>query len=150
MTNIVELEISRALAAAGCGIVRRRVQDVVAERKPEGDRDWLHVATKGGSRGPALITILRAVSCATGITTAELKSPRRRKDIVRARMIYFALARRLTSQSFPAIGRIVGGKDHSTVMHGIWKVEHEPATFEPEMTDLTKAFRSDENGDVAE
>ena len=144
MTNIVEIEIARALAKVGCGIVRPPAPEPITERLEASERDWMHIASRGNGRCPTLAAIICAVSEATGITTAELKSPRRKRSIVRARMIYFALARRLTSHSFPMIGRSVGDKDHTTVMHGIGKVDAQPAYFEPEMSKLLAAFKREE------
>lgn len=136
MTNIADLELSRALAAAGCGILRRPK----VERPAHGDRDWLIVATKGPEEGPSLASILQAVSEATRIGTAELKSPRRRRDVVRARMIYYIVARQLTSHSLPTIGRAIGGKDHSTIMHGLTRFNEDRAYFEPHLSRVLAAL----------
>lgn len=130
MTNIADIELTRALAAAGCGILRRPRTD----RPQEPERDWLIVATKGTDEGPSLATILRVVSDVTRVNTAELKSPRRRKDIVRARTIYYILARQLTIHSLVVIGRSCGGRDHCTVLHGLSKVDENRSAFEPEMS----------------
>lgn len=132
MTNIADLELSRALAAAGCGILRRP--------KVEKPRDWLIVATKGSDQGISLSSIVHAVSEVTAIGRAELKSPRRRRDVVRARMIYYAVARQLTSHSLPTIGRAIGGKDHSTIMHGLARVEEDRAYFEPHLSRVLAAL----------
>lgn len=136
MTNIADLELSRALAAAGCGILRRPK----VERPAHGDRDWLIVATKGSDQGISLSSIVHAVSEVTAIGRAELKSPRRRRDVVRARMIYYAVARQITSHSLPTIGRAIGGKDHSTIMHGLARVEEDRPYFEPHLSRVLAAL----------
>lgn len=136
MTSIIDIELSKALAAAGCGIRR----GAVIERSKDADRDWIIVATKGGESGPSLASILQAVSEATWIGTADLKSPRRRRDVVRARMIYYIVARQLTSHSLPAIGRTVGGRDHCTVLHGIARVEEDRPYFEPHLSRVLAAL----------
>lgn len=136
MTSIIDIELSKALAAAGCGIKR----GPKIERSPDDVRDWLIVATKGTDNGPSLAAILQAVSEATRIGTAELKSPRRRRDIVRARMVYYIVARQLTSHSLPAIGRTVGGRDHCTVLHGIARVEENRSYFEPHLSRVLAAL----------
>ena len=69
--------------------------------------------------GPKLDAILRAVSIATDIPVNEIISPRRSQRLCRARFIYYWLARSLTPRSFPQIGKKCGGRDHTTVMHGL-------------------------------
>lgn len=136
MTNIADIELSKALAAAGCGILRAQK----FEPLNDADRDWLIVASKGKDEGPSLASILRTVSEVTRISTAELKSPRRRRDIVRARMIYYIVARQITSHSLPTIGRTVGGRDHCTVLHGIARVEEGRPYFEPQLSRVLAAL----------
>lgn len=132
MNNTVEMELKLALEKAGCGILRAP--------KVEKPRDWLIVATKGSDQGISLSSIVHAVSEVTAIGSAELKSPRRRRDVVRARMIYYAVARQLTSHSLPTIGRAIGGRDHSSILHGIAKVEEDRAYFEPHLSRVLAAL----------
>jgi chromosomal replication initiator protein len=58
-----------------------------------------------------------------GIKIPELKSSKRMKALVLPRQIAMYLARQLTSHSFPEIGERFGGKDHSTIIHAIKKIE---------------------------
>lgn len=104
-----------------------------ATSKPVVARDWLSVATsiKTPMSGAAL---LEMVSQVTGVSLADLKSPRRHVKTCRARHIFCAVARQCTTLSFPKIAALVGGRDHSTIMHGIVKVEQNPGFFEPELT----------------
>jgi chromosomal replication initiator protein len=51
------------------------------------------------------------------VTQAALTGPSRRTSLVRARNIVVHLARRLTGLSYAAIGRALGGRDHTTIMH---------------------------------
>jgi hypothetical protein len=67
--------------------------------------------------------IKAAVSAATKISTIDMISERRTAPIVHARQIAMYLSRLLTSWSFPRIGRAFGYRDHSTVLHGIRKIE---------------------------
>lgn len=135
-TALAESEIKSALAAARCGIVKvpRNYKPVVP---PDDVRDWLMLATQ---RYPTLAVLLQAVSIRCGVSVQEIKSPRRNRKVVRARQIFMALAKFLTSYSFPQIGRACGGKDHSTVMHGCAMVAAKPEYFEPEFSDLRAAF----------
>jgi chromosomal replication initiation ATPase DnaA len=71
-------------------------------------------------------------ACKVGM--AEFLSSRRSVPLVRARHIYFALARELTVRTFPQIAFHCGRRDHSTAVHGAQKVAMFPEDFEPEMT----------------
>lgn len=67
--------------------------------------------------------IIKEVSELTGVSVAEIKSNRRSKHIVRARFLIWWRARQETFYSLPEIGRRTGGKDHTTVLHGVRKFE---------------------------
>lgn len=73
--------------------------------------------------GPSLHSIMQAACVVTGVTMMECGAPYRERRIVRARHIYFYLARTLTPRSFPEIGRQCGRRDHTTVLHGYRKVK---------------------------
>lgn len=62
--------------------------------------------------------VLQAVAATDGVSVAELKSDVREKPLVSYRHIAFYLARELAGASFPAIGRLTGGRDHSTIVKG--------------------------------
>ncbi len=57
------------------------------------------------------------------IKTSDLKSAKRLKTLVLPRQIAMYIGRKLTSASYPEIGIKFGGKDHSTVIHAIKKIE---------------------------
>lgn len=57
------------------------------------------------------------------ITLFDIRSQRRTAKIVHARQLAMFIAKKLTSQSFPEIGRRFGGRDHTTVMHAVRKIE---------------------------
>lgn len=78
---------------------------------------------------PSLHDILSAVGAVTGIAIVDLASPRRERRFVRARFVYFHVARTLTSKSTPNIGRHCGRRDHSTVLHGLHQVQLHPAEY---------------------
>ncbi|RYE07294.1 MAG: chromosomal replication initiator protein DnaA [Hyphomicrobiales bacterium] len=67
--------------------------------------------------------ILRIVSRHYKVPRNELLSSRRSRDVVRPRQIAMYLAKSLTSRSLPEIGRRFGGRDHTTVLHSVRKVE---------------------------
>ena len=53
----------------------------------------------------------------------DLISARRTADVVRPRQIAMFLAKNLTPNSLPVIGRKFGGRDHTTVLHAVRKIE---------------------------
>jgi chromosomal replication initiator protein len=57
------------------------------------------------------------------IKVSELKSDKRLKTIVVPRQIAIYLSRELTKASYPEIGEKFGGKDHSTIIHSVKKIE---------------------------
>lgn len=59
------------------------------------------------------------------INKDDLSGNKRSNDIAFPRQIAMYLCRKLTSESFPKIGTEFGGKDHSTVMHSVEKIEQE-------------------------
>lgn len=58
-----------------------------------------------------------------GITMADLKSARRTAKVVGARQVAMYLAKTLTGRSLPEVGRRFGGRDHTTVLHAVRKIE---------------------------
>lgn len=71
----------------------------------------------------SLTAITRAVGRYYQIKMSDLKSPSRQKSIVKARSLAMYLARRMTGKSMHQIGDFFGGRDHTTVMHAIRKIE---------------------------
>lgn len=67
--------------------------------------------------------IMRIIGRHYNVAKADLLSPRRARSIVRPRQVGMYLAKKLTSRSLPEIGRRFGGRDHSTVLHAVRKVE---------------------------
>ena len=67
--------------------------------------------------------VIKAVCRHYNIRASDLKSPKRSKQIALARQVAMFLCRELTSDSFPEIGSRFGGKDHSTVIHSVNKIE---------------------------
>jgi chromosomal replication initiator protein len=69
--------------------------------------------------------ILRIISRHYGVSRADILSQRRHRSVVWPRQIGMYLAKQLTSRSLPEIGRRFGGRDHTTVLHAIRKVDGE-------------------------
>lgn len=67
--------------------------------------------------------IQHAMCRASGIKYNDMISHRRTREIVRPRQLAMAIAKRLTLKSLPDIGRRFGGRDHTTVLHAVRKME---------------------------
>jgi chromosomal replication initiator protein len=91
-------------------------------------------------REPTMEDIIRVVSERFGVKLSELQSKRRSNAIAYPRQVGMVLARRLTRMSLEEVGSYFGGRDHSTVLHAVKKierlVEEDPATREL-LADLT-------------
>jgi len=68
-------------------------------------------------------SIQKEVASYCGLRVQDLKSERKQKNIALPRQIAMFLARRYTGASYPEIGEKFGGKDHSTVIHAVKKIE---------------------------
>jgi chromosomal replication initiator protein len=67
--------------------------------------------------------ILKVIGRHYNVAKADLLSPRRARTVVVPRQVGMYLAKKLTSRSLPEIGRRFGGRDHSTVLHAVRKVD---------------------------
>ncbi len=81
--------------------------------------DGLYPPTLASARqGPPSVAEITAASCAHfGLTPAELLSASRTRKVAWPRQVAMYLARELTGESLPAIGRQFGGRDHTTVLY---------------------------------
>ena len=57
------------------------------------------------------------------IRLSDMIGPKRLRNIARPRQVAMYLSKHLTSRSLPEIGRRFGGRDHTTIMHGVKKIE---------------------------
>src|SRR5207253_1769153 len=67
--------------------------------------------------------IQRTVARQYNISRSDLLSSRRTANVVRPRQIAMYLSKALTLRSLPEIGRRFGGRDHTTVLHAVRKIE---------------------------
>lgn len=66
--------------------------------------------------------VLVAVAVATGVAVETITGPRRLKSAANARHLAVYLLRRTSHLSYPEIGALLGGRDHSTIMHADRKI----------------------------
>ncbi|QDU53823.1 DnaA/Hda family protein [Aeoliella mucimassa] len=96
------------------------------------------------SHAPSLRDIVRLVARYHEIPLKQLTSASRRAAVVSARATAIYLARTLTSSSYEQIGQILGGRDHTTIMHNFRKVEKSlpnEAALRAAIDDLTRLLR---------
>jgi chromosomal replication initiator protein len=67
--------------------------------------------------------VLKSTAQFYNVSVSEIKGRRRNKDIIRPRQVAMYLARQETQSSLPEIGTAIGGRDHTTVIYGIQKIE---------------------------
>ena len=74
-------------------------------------------------RRPKIEDIQRVVAQHFNVSKADLLSARRTRAVVRPRQVAMYLAKSLTPRSLPEIGRRFGGRDHTTVLHAVRKID---------------------------
>jgi chromosomal replication initiator protein len=84
--------------------------------------------------------ILRAVAEFYGLRTDELRGAGRRKEVVLPRQVAMYLIRELTHSSLPEIGQFFDGRDHTTVLYAIQKVQ-EALNNDAELQQNLRAIR---------
>ncbi len=98
---------------------------------PEHLDDLLNQLTRANfERRVRIEDIMKFVSRHYNVTRTDLLSARRTRTIVRPRQIAMYLAKTMTPRSLPEIGRRFGGRDHTTVLHAVRKIEGERAKDE--------------------
>jgi chromosomal replication initiation ATPase DnaA len=72
---------------------------------------------------PRVAEIQKTVSDTFGIPLCEMTSARSAREVARPRQVAMYLSKKLTPQTLPAIGRMFGNRDHTTVIHAVRQVE---------------------------
>ncbi len=122
-SNVRELEgsIIKLLAYASL-----KHKDITVEVAREALRDKLRAIEGFEHEGSASLTILaiqQAVAKEWGVTVDGLRSKTRTKTLTTPRQIAMYLARELLATQLVEIGNAFGGRDHSTVIHSLEKVQ---------------------------
>ena len=97
------------------------------------------------ARRPSLHEIVAVVAKYHKLPQKQLKSKSRRQSAVLARATAVFLARELTAESYEQIGRILGGRDHTTIMHNYQKMHREleqDAAMQEAVEDLRRILLS--------
>ncbi|WP_343560863.1 chromosomal replication initiator protein DnaA [Kiloniella sp. b19] len=115
-SNIRELEGALNRIVAHATLVGR---PVTIETTQEVLQDLL----RANDRRVTIEEIQKRVAEHFNIKVADMHSSRRARAVARPRQIAMFLSKQLTSRSLPDIGRKFGGRDHTTVMHAVRKIE---------------------------
>ncbi len=120
-SNVRELEGALNRIVAYANLVGRPIT-------LETTQDVLHDVLRANDRKVTIEEIQKRVAEHFNIRLSEMYSSRRARAVARPRQIAMYLAKQLTARSLPEIGRKFGGRDHTTVMHAVRKVEELKAT----------------------
>ena len=86
-------------------------------------QDCLSDILRASERKITVEEIQRKVSEHYNIRLSDMIGPKRMRSYARPRQVAMYLSKLLTSRSLPEIGRRFGGRDHTTVMHGVKRIE---------------------------
>ena len=89
----------------------------------EGAQDLLHDLLRANERRLTIEEIQKKVAEHFNIKMSDMVAARRARVVARPRQVAMYLAKQLTPRSLPEIGRKFGGRDHTTVMHAVKKIE---------------------------
>ncbi len=115
-SNVRELEGALNRVAAHTQLVGR-------EMTLETTQEVLHDLLRANDRRVTIEEIQKRVAEHFNIRISDMHSARRARSVARPRQVAMYLAKQLTSRSLPEIGRKFGGRDHTTVMHAVKKVD---------------------------
>jgi chromosomal replication initiator protein len=115
-TNVRELEGALLRLAARASFQGQPISVELA-------RDALAKLIANASTGLTIESVQRQVAAYFDVKLHDLKGPKRHRAVAHPRMVAMYLARKLTKMSYPEIGSRFGGKDHSTVISAVRKIE---------------------------
>ena len=120
-TNVRVLEGALTRLFAFASLVGREITLDLAQ-------DCLADILRASDRKLTIEEIQRKVAEHYNIRLSDMIGPKRLRNIARPRQVAMYLAKQLTPRSLPEIGRRFGGRDHTTIMHGVRKIEELMAT----------------------
>lgn len=115
-SNVRELEGALNRIVAHGTLVGREIGLEMAQ-------DVLHDLLRAHDRRVTIEEIQKRVAEHYNIRLSDMHSARRARAVARPRQVAMYLAKQLTARSLPEIGRKFGGRDHTTVMHAVRKIE---------------------------
>ncbi|MDD9706738.1 MAG: chromosomal replication initiator protein DnaA [Paracoccaceae bacterium] len=115
-TNVRVLEGALTRLYAFASLVGREITMELTQ-------DCLADVLRASERKITIEEIQRRVSEHYNIRLSDMIGPKRVRSYARPRQVAMYLCKQLTSRSLPEIGRRFGGRDHTTVMHGVRRIE---------------------------
>ncbi len=115
-TNVRVLEGALTRLFAFASLVGREITLELAQ-------DCLADVLRASDRKVTIEEIQRKVAEHYNVRLSDMIGPKRVRTIARPRQVAMYLSKHLTTRSLPEIGRRFGGRDHTTIMHGIRKVD---------------------------
>lgn len=115
-TNVRVLEGALTRLFAFASLVGREIDMELTQ-------DCLADVLRASERKITVEEIQRKVSEYYNIRLSDIIGPKRLRSYARPRQVAMYLCKQLTSRSLPEIGRRFGGRDHTTVMHGVRRIE---------------------------
>ncbi len=115
-TNVRVLEGALTRLFAFASLVGREINMELTQ-------DCLADILRVSERKITIEEIQRKVSEHYNIRLSDMIGPKRLRSYARPRQVAMYLCKQLTSRSLPEIGRRFGGRDHTTVMHGVRRIE---------------------------
>jgi chromosomal replication initiator protein len=115
-TNVRVLEGALTRLFAFASLVGREITMELTQ-------DCLSDVLRASERKITVEEIQRKVSEHYNIRLSDMIGPKRVRTYARPRQVAMYLAKTMTSRSLPEIGRRFGGRDHTTVMHGVKRIE---------------------------
>jgi chromosomal replication initiator protein len=128
-TNVRVLEGALTRLFAFASLVGREITLDLAQ-------DCLADILRSSDRKLTIEEIQRKVAEHYNIRLSDMIGPKRLRTIARPRQVAMYLAKQLTPRSLPEIGRRFGGRDHTTIMHGVRKIEELMSTDSQLVDDL--------------
>jgi chromosomal replication initiator protein len=104
-------------------------------------RETLADLLRAHERKLTIDEIQRKVAEHYALKMSDLLSARRAREVARPRQVAMYLAKKLTPRSLPEIGRRFGGRDHTTVMHAVKRIEELRATDREVDADVVRLTR---------
>ncbi len=115
-SNVRELEGALNRICAHAQLVGRDIS-------LESAQEVLHDLLRANDRRVTIDEIQKRVAEHYNIRLSDMHSARRARAVARPRQVAMYLCKQLTPRSLPEIGRKFGGRDHTTVMHAVRKIE---------------------------
>lgn len=117
------------------------------DQKMPSSSELAHILERSGPIMPAdADSILSVVAAHYGCTAAQLRENTRNRELAHPRQIAMYLCRSLLGESYPSLGLLFGGKDHTTVMYAVKKIEKLKVTNKDVHSLVTKLTKQCANG----